>query len=47
MHDHNKFKDFDFNKDSVIFDPFGKTEQTSDLTKRGIRVYNYGRGNNV
>ena len=44
MHDHDKFKDFDFNQDSVIFDPFGKTEQTSDLTKKGITVYNYGRG---
>ena len=45
MHDHERFKDFDFNRGSVIFDPFGKTKQTKDLTDKGIIVYNYGRKN--
>ena len=42
MHDHKRFKDFDFNYGSVIFDPFRKTKQTEDLTQKGIMVYNYG-----
>jgi len=42
MHDHKRFKDFDFNYGSVIFDPFRKTSLTSDLTQKGIQVYNYG-----
>ena len=42
MHDHKRFADFDFNYGSVIFDPFRKTNQTEDLTQRGIIVYNYG-----
>ena len=42
MHDHKRFADFDFNYGSVIFDPFRKTNQTNDLTQRGIIVYNYG-----
>ena len=42
MHDHKRFEDFDFNFGSAIFDPFRKTNQTKDLTDRGIIVYNYG-----
>ena len=42
MHDHKRFADFDFNYGSAIFDPFRKTNQTDDLTQRGIIVYNYG-----
>ena len=42
MHDHKKFKDFDYNYGSVIFDPFRKMSLTSDLTQKGIQVYNYG-----
>ena len=42
MHDHKRFEDFDFNFGSAIFDPFRKTNQTKDLTQRGIIVYNYG-----
>ena len=37
-----EFEDFDFNYGSAIFDPFRKTNQTDDLTQRGIIVYNYG-----
>ena len=44
MHHHDTYKGFKFNKASVIFDPFGKTEQQSGLTERSIIVYNYGRG---
>ena len=44
MHHHDTYKGFKFNKASVIFDPFGKTEQQSGLTERGIICYNYGRG---
>ena len=32
MHDHERFKDFEFNYGSVIFDPFRKTNQSEDLT---------------
>ena len=42
MHDHKRFKNFDFNYGSVIFDPFRKISMTNDLTKRAIIVYNYG-----
>ena len=42
MHDHKRFKDFDFNYGSVIFDPFRKISMTNDLTERAIIVYNYG-----
>ena len=42
MHDHKRFEDFDFNKGSVIFDPFRKTKLTDGLTQKGILVYNYG-----
>ena len=42
MHDHKKFKDFDYNYGSVIFDPFRKMSLTLDLTQKGIQVYNYG-----
>ena len=42
MHDHKRFEDFVFNYGSVIFDPFRKMSLTSDLTQRGIQVYNYG-----
>jgi UDPglucose 6-dehydrogenase len=42
IHDHKKFKDFDFNKSSVVFDPFRKTKLTDGLTQKGIQVYNYG-----
>ena len=45
MHDHERFHAHDFNRGSVIFDPFGKTKQTKDLTNKGIIVYNYGRPN--
>ncbi len=42
MHHHDTYKDFKFNNGSVVFDPFGKTEQ-SGLTGQHIIVYNYGR----
>ena len=43
MHHHDTYRGFKFNSGSTIFDPFGKTEQQSGLTERGIIVYNYGR----
>ena len=43
MHHHDTYKGFKFNRGSTIFDPFGKTEQQSGLTERGIICYNYGR----
>ena len=43
MHHHDTYKGFKFNSGSTIFDPFGKTEQQSGLTERGIICYNYGR----
>jgi len=43
MHHHDTYKDFDFNRGSVIFDPFGRTQRSADLTRRGIICYNYGR----
>ena len=42
MHHHDTYKDFEFNRGSVVFDPFGKTLQ-SGLTDKHIIVYNYGR----
>ena len=42
MHHHDTYKDFEFNKGSTVFDPFGKTLQ-SGLTGKGIICYNYGR----
>ena len=42
MHHHDTYKDFKFNNGSVVFDPFGRTEQ-SGLTGQHIIVYNYGR----
>jgi len=42
MHDHKRFEDYDFNRGSVVFDPFRKTKLTGGLTEKGIQVYNYG-----
>ena len=42
IHDHNRFKDYDFNTGSVVFDPFRKTKLIDRLTQKGIQVYNYG-----
>ena len=44
MHHHEKYSAYDFNPGSIIFDPFGKTYHTEELTNKGISVYNYGRG---
>jgi hypothetical protein len=44
MHHHEKYAAYDFNPGSIIFDPFGKTYHTEELTNKGISVYNYGRG---
>ena len=43
MHHHDTYKDFEFNRGSVIFDPFGRTQRSAELTRRGIICYNYGR----
>ena len=43
MHHHETYKYGEFNRGSVIFDPFGKTQRSADLTRRGIICYNYGR----